>query len=348
MNKKFLKNTLALTLSSFLLISSSYAASTVSSCTLVKADLASLANGSGISVSDLKNALSMAVCQQKIIDAMNRPAEKKKKWWEYRKIFITTSKINAGVNFYQENLASLKRAEILYGVPPEIVCAIIGVETSFGKNMGSWKVLDALYTLGFNYPPRAKYFSKEFAQFVALCKRENWSLTSVNGSYAGAMGMGQFMPTAYLDNAIDFDGDGKVNLFTDKADAIGSVANYFKMHGWEKGRGIYYPANVSRCKNVQQIIDKKWDLTARELYQSGITTKVNISQDQNIRLFAFELEDGTVSYSVGLDNFHAIMRYNTSQMYARAVYELSEFIRMGYEKKQNEKGIATPPKGRRP
>ncbi len=309
-------------------------------------NLKDLANYAGVSEQALQNAINEAVLQPKIIETMTRPSEGKP-WWQYRKIFITTSRIKKAVAFYMRYENALKKAERDFGVPAEIICAILGVETYFGKNMGSFRVLDALYTLGFNYPPRQSYFSKEFANFVALCQRERWERKSVLGSYAGAMGMGQFMPSSYLDYAIDYDQDGHVNLFNNPYDAIGSVANYFKAHGWIAGRGIYYPVHVNNA-NVKELLDKNWDLTPQELYASGATTKVNLSYDQKIRLFAFALEDGTASYAVGLNNFKTIMRYNTSPLYARAVYELSEFIAMGYNKLKNAGGITVHPQGRQP
>ena len=307
------------------------------------ADLRELARYAGVSESSLSAAVSQARVQPKIIAAMTRPSEAKP-WWEYRKIFITTSRIRAGVEFYLSHEEDLNRAYRTYGVPPEIVCAILGVETLFGRNMGSWRVLDALYTLGFNYPPREAYFSREFANFVKLCLRENWAVASVSGSYAGAMGMGQFMPSSYLDYAVDFNGDGRVNLFTDAADAIGSVANYFRGHGWLKDHGIYYPAHAPAAA-AEELIARKWDLSVEELTAAGVTTKVTLSPGQKVRLFKFELEDGSWGYAVGLNNFNAIMRYNTSPLYARAVYELAEFIRMEYAKTRDD---PSPPQGRLP
>ncbi len=311
-----------------------------------KPNVPELARYANISESDLNDALNKAVYQQKIIDAITRPSEGKP-WWQYRKIFITTSRINAGVKFYFDNEKALLKAQKEFGVPYEVICAIIGVETYFGKNMGTWRVLDALYTLGFNFPKREAYFSKEFARFVKLALREGWNYDDICGSYAGAMGMGQFMPSAYLDYAVDFDGDGHVNLFSNRVDAIGSVANYFKGHGWQEGRGIYYPCHVN-FDNVQMLIDKKWDLTVDELYASGASTKVNLSPNQKIRLFAYKLEDGTTGYAVGLNNFHTIMKYNTSQLYARAVYELSEFIAMGVDKQKIKLGQKVVHRSRKP
>lgn len=307
--------------------------------------LSELAAYSGVSEQMLRDAVAASTLQPTIIKTMTRPYESKP-WWQYRKLFITTSRIDAGVQFYLQHEATLQRAERDLGVPPEIICAIIGVETFYGRNMGTWSVLDALYTLGFNYPPRESYFSKEFANFVKLAQRENWVLTSVKGSYAGAMGMGQFMPSSYLDYAIDFDGDGKVNLFTDIEDAIGSVANYFKGHGWQSGHGIYYPALVP--DQAAALKDKEWNLNGRELYGAGVSTKVNLHPDEKMRLFVYELEDGSQSWGVGLENFHVIMRYNKSPLYARAVYELSEFIRIGYLQQLKAQGHVIAPKGRIP
>lgn len=319
---------------------------TLSTQVHAKADLNELAAYAKINRSDLESALSQARLEQKIIDAMNRPGEAKP-WWQYRKIFITVTRINAGVDFYFKNEQVLKRASKEFGVPEEIICAIIGVETFFGKHKGTFRVLDALYTLGFNYPKREAYFSKEFARFVALSKREGWNYDDIKGSYAGAMGYGQFMPSAYLDYAVDFNNDGKINLFNDTEDAIGSVANYFKGHGWEENRGIYYPAHVHNA-DVKMLMDKGWDLGVDELYKAGVTTKVNLSSNQKIRLFDFDLEDGSKGYAVGLNNFHSIMKYNTSKLYARAVYELSEYIAMGVEKKKRQQGIYVPKRSRKP
>lgn len=309
-------------------------------------DLNELSAYSGVSVDELNAAIGLSTFQPTIIKTMTRPYESKP-WWQYRKLFITTSRINAGLKFYLAHEETLKRAERDLGVPPEIVCAIIGVETFYGRNMGTWSVLDALFTLGFNYPPRESYFSKEFANYVKLATREGWQLQDIKGSYAGAMGMGQFMPSSYLDYAIDFDGDGHVNLFDNTTDAIGSVANYFKGHGWAQGRGIYYPALVP-ADQAKALMDKDWELTGRELYAAGVSTKVNLSLDEKMRLFSYQLEDGSTGYGVGLNNFHTIMKYNKSPLYARAVYELSEFIRMAYNDYKAKQGLPQNPQGRVP
>ncbi len=296
------------------------------------ADVNELAKYASIDAQDISDAMSKATYQQKIIDAMTKPYEGKP-WWKYRKLFITTSRIEAGINFYLENEKTLQKAYEIYGVNPQYICAIIGVETFYGKNMGTWSVLDALYTLGFHYPPREAYFSKEFANFVKLAKRENWNLTAIKGSYAGAMGMGQFMPSSYLNYAIDFDGNNKVDIFYSVEDAIGSVANYFKAHGWVKDGAVFYPALAT--SNVDNLIKKEWKLKSQDLYQNGINTKEYLDSDQTVRLFKFDLQDGKVGYGVGLNNFNTIMRYNKSPLYARAVFELADFIQKGYLEKKN-------------
>lgn len=311
-----------------------------------RASLSALASKTGVSVQALEYAISQSTYQQKIIDAITRPSEAKP-WYQYRKIFITKERINAGVNFYINHRESLMKAYERYGVPPEIVCAIIGVETFYGRNMGTWSALDALYTLGFFYPKRAAFFSSEYANFIKLCLREGWDIKSVKGSYAGAMGMGQFMPSSYLNFAVDASGDGTEDLFTNADDAIASVANYFMKHGYQRGRGICYAVHLDGA-DAQTLKAREWNLTAGELYQSGASTKVTIPDDENVRLYTYDLEDGTQSVLVGLGNFRAITRYNTSPLYARAVFELSEYIRMGYVKAMARKGIYIKPEGRVP
>ncbi len=309
-------------------------------------DLNALASKAGISVQALQYALSQARYQQKIIDAITRPSEGKP-WHQYRKIFITRDRIDSGVSFYISHRDSLMEAWRRYGVPPEIVCAIIGVETFYGRSMGTWAVLDALYTLGFHYPKRTAFFSQEFANFVKLSMREGWDIGAIKGSYAGAMGMGQFMPSSYLSSAVDADGDGREDLFTNADDAIFSVANYFQKHGWQAGRGICYAVHLDGA-DAEALKARGWDLTAGELYSSGASTKVIIPQDEKLRVYTYDLGDGSQSVLAALSNFKAITRYNTSPLYARAVFELSEYIRIGYVKAMAQQGVYVKPEGRRP
>lgn len=320
-----------------------------STTALAQPDVQALAKYASIDRSLLDMAITEANYQQKIIDTMTRPYESKP-WFTYRKLFMTDQRIQGGVDFYLKHEATLKKAQQQLGVPPEIVCAIIGVETFFGKNMGTWRVLDALYTLGFHYPAREAYFSKEFANFIKLSQEQNWNFTEIKGSYAGAMGMGQFMPSSYLDYAIDFDGDGHINLFTNYEDAIGSVANYFKGHGWLAGGGVLYPVHVKGINQatIDALLAKEWKLTPQELYNAGASTKVNLSNNQNIRLFKYELEDGSFDYQVGLNNFKSITLYNKSPLYARVVYELSEAIALSYQERKVLQGQYVHRDGKNP
>lgn len=343
MLKKFSPSVLGSCLSFGLLCSA------FSSQAQAQVDIQALADYASIDRSLLDTAITEANYQQKIIDTMTRPYESKP-WFTYRKLFMTDQRIKGGVEFYLKHEDVLKRAEKQLEVPPEIVCAIIGVETFYGKNMGTWKVLDALYTLGFHYPPREAYFSKEFANFIKLAQEQNWNFVEIKGSYAGAMGMGQFMPSSYLNYAIDFDGDGHINLFNNYEDAIGSVANYFKGHGWKNGGGVLYPVHVTGVPQatLDKLMAKEWKLTPQELYDAGITTKVNLTAKQNVRLYKYELEDGSFDYQVGLNNFKSITLYNKSPLYARVVYELSEAIAVNYQEQKLLQGQYVPRTGRNP
>ncbi|TNF08531.1 MAG: lytic murein transglycosylase B, partial [Pseudomonadales bacterium] len=183
--------------------------------------------------------------KQAILDAISRPAEKVKPWKEYRPIFITDKRIAQGVAFWKQNQAALEKAEAEYGVPAQFIVAIIGVETFYGGNTGNWRVMDALSTLAFDYPPRAPFFRKELREFLMLTREEQVDPISLKGSYAGAMGLPQFMPSSFRAYAVDFDGDGHINIWSNPTDAIGSVASYFKRHGWQAGGQVASRVEVS-------------------------------------------------------------------------------------------------------
>ncbi|OII56879.1 lytic murein transglycosylase B, partial [Pseudomonas putida] len=176
--------------------------------------------------------------KQSILDAISRPAERVKPWKDYRPMFITDARIARGVDFWRQHEAVLARAEQEYGVPAQYIVAIIGVETFFGRNTGNYRVIDALSTLGFDYPPRAEFFRKELREFLLLAREEQLDPLTLKGSYAGAMGLPQFMPSSFRNFAVDFDGDGHINIWNNPDDAIGSVASYFKRHGWVAGEGV--------------------------------------------------------------------------------------------------------------
>ena len=262
---------------------------------------------------------------QTILNAISRPAEGKP-WHQYHPIFLTDQRIKGGLKFWRDNEALLAKAEQQYQVPAQIIVAIIGVETMYGGNMGKFSVVDALYTLGFHYPPRADFFRSELAHMFTLAQEEGWDVTKPLGSYAGAMGMGQFIPSSYRNFAVDFDGDGKRDLFTNKADAIGSVANYFHKHHWHHGAPVTLQVSVKG--DVSAFIQKGLDLnqTAGQLRRAGVQIQPMIADDTPVRLFAFDLADGSKEYWLALNNFYVITRYNRSPLYAMAVYQLSESL----------------------
>ncbi|MDD6177987.1 MAG: lytic murein transglycosylase B [Succinivibrionaceae bacterium] len=275
-------------------------------------------------------AFNEAQLQESIIKAMNRPGEAKP-WYEYRKIFIIPKRIEQGIKFYQENYKALTRASSYFNVPEEIIVSIIGVETMYGANMGRFRVLDALYTLGFYYPKREEYFQKEFINFIKLAKEQNWKYDDIKGSYAGAMGMGQFMPYSYLTWAVDFNNDHKINLFSDKEDVIGSIANYFKEHGYDKTKPTLLKLNLDKNTNFEKLdslivsgIDLT--LTIKDIRNLGIMVDSTYSDQEPCKVIKLETENG-YNYYLGLHNFRAIMTYNRSPLYAMAVYELSQIIK---------------------
>jgi len=264
--------------------------------------------------------------KQSILDAISRPAEKVKTWAEYRPIFITDRRINQGVEFWKQHEAALARAEQEYGVPAQVIVAIIGVETSYGSNTGSYRVIDALSTLGFDYPPRAEFFRKELKQFLLLAREQQVDPLTLKGSYAGAMGMPQFMPSSFRAYAVDFDGDGHINIWNDPDDAIGSVASYFKRHGWVTGEAVVSTAQISG-EQAEEGLTQGLDpvKTVGELRAMGWSSHEAVRDDVPVTAFRLEGEAGP-EYWLGLPNFYVITRYNRSAMYAMAVHQLSDLL----------------------
>ena len=265
-----------------------------------------------------------------IIKAMNRPAEGKP-WKEYRPIFITSKRIKKGVAFWEKNLETLKRAEATFGVPAEIIVAIIGVETFYGHNKGSYRVIDALATLGFDYPKRSKFFSNELKNFVVLSREAGLDPAKVKGSYAGAMGYPQFIPTSYRHYAVDFDDDGITDLIDNPVDAIGSVGSYFKAHGWQTDGPVVFPATVNKDIYDDSVttLGLKPSFTLTELSKKGLSFKdsnLNIDLEQKATALKYQGKKGE-EFWLGLKNFYVITRYNHSALYAMAVFQLSEAIK---------------------
>jgi len=274
--------------------------------------------------------LQEARFKQSIVDAMSRPAEGKP-WHDYRPIFITDKRIRGGVKFWRENEALISKAAEKYGVDPQIIVAIIGVETFYGGNTGSYRVLDALATLSFYYPDtgndRSDFFSRELMQFIMLGQEEGLPLRDVTGSYAGAMGLGQFMPSSYREYAVDLDGDGRRDLWSSMEDVIGSVANYLHRHGWVYGEPVTYQATVAGDANMDLVSrrDFKAKMTVDELAAGGFKSTLPVSGDTLAAVARLEEEDGD-SYWLTFKNFYVITRYNRSPLYAMAVFDLSEAI----------------------
>ena len=321
--------------SSFLLASlltfTTVAASNYSAQPQVQVFIDRMVNEHGFERSELINVLDKAEHREDILELMRKPAEKTKPWFEYRKIFLTQSRIDGGVSFWKENADLLKQAAEAFGVAPQIIVAIIGVETRYGSNTGRHRVLDALATLAFDYPPRSQFFTGELEQYLILAREEDIDILTTTGSYAGAMGYGQFIPSSYRHYAVDFDEDGKRDLWTSKADIIGSVANYFKEHGWTAGTPVAVLADV-QGNDYQTVLEigYKPNTVLDAMRHDGITPRIPLPDELLAALIAFEQENGP-EYWLGFNNFYAITRYNHSPLYAMAVYQLSEEIRDAYE-----------------
>jgi len=282
----------------------------------------------GFSKREVTRTLYQAELRKPILEAIARPAERVLNWTEYRKIFLTQSRIDGGVDFWRQHAATLDRAERDYGVPPHIIVAILGVETRYGANTGGYRVLDALHTLGFHYPKRGKFFREQLSQFLRFAREEQIRPTAPTGSYAGAMGMPQFMPDSFRTYAVDFDGDGQRDIWQNPDDVIGSVANYFVKKGnWQPGESVAQPARGASAEH-QALVDAgaKPSLQPEQLTAVGIEFAAMPKTGSKVSLLEFDTDDGK-EYWVAQDNFYAIMRYNPRTMYAMAVYQLSEAIR---------------------
>lgn len=242
-------------------------------------------------------------------------------WLRYRKKFITPDNVQNGVVFWNQYEDALNRAWQVYGVPPEIIVGIIGVETRWGRVMGKTHILDALATLSFNYPRRAEYFSGELETFLLMARDEQDDPLNLKGSFAGAMGYGQFMPSSYKQYAVDFSGDGHINLW-DPVDAIGSVANYFKAHGWVKGDQVAVMAN-GQAPGLPNGFKTRYSIS--QLATAGLTPQQPLGNHQQASLLRLDVGTG-YQYWYGLPNFYTITRYNHSTHYAMAVWQLGQAV----------------------
>ena len=267
-----------------------------------------------------------------ILKAIARPAEKRLTWAKYQDIFLSKKRAEKGVAFYKKYKSAFKQANDTYGVPPEIILAIIGVETRYGSNKGSYRVIDALSTLAFDYPPRSTFFTKQLRQYLLLGKEAGIDLKSTTGSYAGAMGFPQFIPSSYRHYAIDFDGDNIIDLINNPVDAIGSVANYFSEHGWVSNAPITSPARFLKANGKESDLDAlvnqslKPSHTIKDINDAGLVG--DKGYDKNLKATAMRLKGKQGNeYWIGLNNFYVITRYNHSKLYAMAVFQLSETLK---------------------
>ena len=276
---------------------------------------------------ELEEVLAAAERRQDIIDLMRRPAERRLNWHEYSKIFLDEQRIAGGVEFWQQNQATLERAQKEYGVAPEVIVAIIGVETRYGRVTGRHRVVDALMTLAFDYPPRASFFRKELTQFLLLAREEGKNPISLTGSYAGAMGFGQFIPSSYRSYAVDFDQDGVRDIWQNRNDAIGSVANYFSRHGWRGAEQVTLPVQLkAETEQLLSIANQSLKPThsIAEMAEMGVIVD---GLDPDARVLLLRLLGGEKpEYWLGFDDFYVITRYNHSLLYAMAVYQLGQEI----------------------
>ncbi len=296
----------------------------------VKGFVNEVAKKDGFDPQQLLNIFEQVEKKQRIIDLISRPAEKAKPWYEYREIFVTAPRIAAGVEFWEENEAALNRAGSKFGIPIEIIVAVIGVETNYGRNKGSFRVMDALSTLAFDYPPRARFFRSELRELLLLAREENKDPLELIGSYAGAMGYGQFIPSSFRAYAIDFDGNGARDIWSSQTDAIGSVANYFSRHGWDGEGPIAVPVTITD-ERADQFANQglKPKRSIAELRKAGVE-HVSLPDQTLGALFRLEGRGGW-EYWLGLHDFYVVTRYNHSHMYALAVVQLSTAVRSGWD-----------------
>lgn len=299
----------------------------------LKTDFTERQLSAGFSQAEIDCFLASAHYNQKVIDAITTPWEAKP-WYQYHPIFLTDKRLEKGLAFWKKHDETIAKAAKTYQVDPEIIVAIIGIETFYGGYMGTYPVIDALYTLGFHYTPRADFFRKELAQLQTLAKEEELDLGSLKGSYAGAMGYGQFIPSSYRHFAVDFSGDGRRDLVGNPVDAIGSVANYFHQHGWQKGALVTLPLTTHHLPaHLKTWSGEKLSYKVADILSPTISLARNVDLDVQQPALLVELEQPeSKDYWLGLNNFYVITRYNRSPLYAMAVYQFSQQLKDAYAK----------------
>ncbi len=282
------------------------------------------------SAAQLRALFAQVELKADVLEAIERPAEARP-WYEYRQRFVNPEHVARGVHFWQQHSAALARAESEYGVPPEIIVALIGVETHYGHTPGRYRVADALTTLMLRHPPRAAFFRRELEEFLLLAHELGVAPLRIKGSYAGAMGIPQFIPSSYRRYAVDFDADGRRDLLGNPVDAIGSVANFLTRHGWQTRGPVSDEVRIEGTRYFWvERLGLKPTLTLEQLIGYGIFPARNSGGARRAALIGLEGEDGPL-YRLGYDNFYVITRYNRSKRYAMAVHELAELLRADYD-----------------
>jgi membrane-bound lytic murein transglycosylase B len=294
----------------------------------VKEFVAEMAKKHGFNRRELTRVLAQAQYQPSIVRAMDQPPESTLGSWQaYRAIFIKPERIEAGAQFWGKNAETLKRAAAEFGVPEDVIVGIIGVETTFGRNIGTYRVIDALATLAFDYPKRGTYFRGELEHYLVFSRDQKIDPLKVKGSYAGAIGIPQFMPGSYRRFGVDFDGDGQINLATSPADAIGSIANFLKLHGWVRGQPVAFGAEVTG-DSWRKLAAAGTVPSARftDLAGLGVRLSVALPDDTLCALVELESPGQPPEVRVTLQNFFVLTRYNRSNLYAAAVLDLAAEI----------------------
>jgi membrane-bound lytic murein transglycosylase B len=298
----------------------------------VRRFIAEMVDRHGFVRNELRTLFGRARFQPSIIKAITPPTEPRARSWQaYRALFLTQQRIEAGAAFRERHREALARAVELYGVPEEIIVAIIGVETVYGRNTGNYRVIDALSTLAFDYPPRAEFFRGELENYLLYARDAGIDTLGLKGSYAGAIGIPQFMPGSYRRYAVDLDGDGKQDLSGSFADAIGSVANFLKAHGWETGQPVAFAAQL-RGENFRKLVDAgiKPTYLCGDLANFGVSAEGETRADAPCALIELETPGEASEYLVGFTNFYVLTRYNRSSLYAAAVLDLAQAVKTAY------------------
>jgi len=278
---------------------------------------------------ELRLVFSRARREEAVLTAMRAQPRQADSWEAYRALFVNERHVRAGFEFWQEHRKPLARARRAYGVPEEIVVAIIGIETFYGRNTGRWRVIDALATLAFDYPPRAPFFRDELENYLLFARELELDVFSVKGSYAGAIGIPQFMPGSHLRYAVDFDGDGAIDLRSNAADAIGSVANFLKQHGWQRGAPVQRGARVTGAGYEALVAGNPLPRhTLEELGKAGVEVRgAPLPAETRAVLLRLETPERPADFRIGLQNFYVLTRYNRSVFYALSVADLAEHLR---------------------